>query len=94
MAAAVPPEGLRSCQGGVPTDTVTEGELLAGCSQHSSHAALCSAGWRVATYPPLVKTRGSAHSFGAYYFSIAKSGCQIGERAEDITPENEKVDRR
>ncbi|MBI4510855.1 MAG: AAA family ATPase [Deltaproteobacteria bacterium] len=31
----------------------------------------------------VVKTRGSSHDWGAYYFSIAKGGIRIGERASD-----------
>jgi circadian clock protein KaiC len=39
----------------------------------------------------VVKTRGSAHSFGTYYFSIGKGGIRIGERVDGgIAPMNEK----
>jgi hypothetical protein len=44
--------------------------------------------------PCLVKTHGSAHSLGNYYFSIAKSGLQIGARVETLLPRTRKADRR
>jgi circadian clock protein KaiC len=39
----------------------------------------------------VVKTRGSSHSFGTYYFSIAQGGIRIGKRVDGrIEPKNEK----
>jgi len=39
----------------------------------------------------VVKTRGSSHSFGTHYFSIAKGGIQIGERVDtEVAPAAKK----
>src|SRR5207248_6849405 len=41
----------------------------------------------------VVKTRGSLHDRGTFYFDIAKGGIRIGERIDEATPARAKVDR-
>jgi hypothetical protein len=40
-----------------------------------------------------VKTRGSLHDRGTFYFDIAKGGIRIEERIDQATPKRAKVDR-
>ena len=41
----------------------------------------------------VVKTRGSLHDRGTFYFDIAKGGIRIAERIDEATPTRAKVDR-
>jgi circadian clock protein KaiC len=61
------------------TDTVTDG----GYSPVVDNIILLRYAQRPGEFRPtirVVKTRGSAHDWGTYYFSIAKGGTRVGER--------------
>ena len=74
------------------TDSITDG----GFSPVADNIILLRYAQVQGTIRPtlaVVKTRGSFHDRGTYYFDIAKGGVRIAERIDGAAPTRAKVDR-